>query len=204
MPPTPRPILVLAGLASAVAIVVGAIRLYGVVRGEAWLAVAFEAAIVLSGVFGLLAAVGRFRESHALALFCAGGTILLSSAMGYLAGHRLEGAANLGAIVREMAHDRATAALVASGGSLFALSGLVLLARRPRASGRYLALGLALGAPVAAAGAAWMATSVRATVQSMPPIGQTALAFFGFLVFCALASASVHCLIRAFEVGRAE
>jgi|GEM_PF-2102006 len=51
----------------------------------AWTAVGFELVTLVAAVLGIVMAGNRFREGPALALACIGGTILVSSGLGYLA-----------------------------------------------------------------------------------------------------------------------
>jgi hypothetical protein len=158
-------------------------------RPPVWFLVMFEVAAVAAGVIAVLTGLGRFREAPALALACAAGVVLGAAVLGYAA-------------------SRATFTMVDPRGLLLAraacaavlgvcAAGMVLR----RASLRPLAAGLALGGVCAGVvGAGWAA---RGQIGALAEGVRYPLAIIAFVVVTALLSASVHLVIRAFEVGAA-
>jgi hypothetical protein len=201
-PPTPRPILGI-GLIGAIALLLGSSAgLFIVVRDGAWLSLGFEAALLVSGVIGALAGIGRFRSSHALTFLCIGGASFVCGVMSFVASGQAPG--DLRGLVRALLTDPLVASRLALAALFLALSGLVLLLRRPRASGKRLLWAAALGAAPAAAAVAMLIGPVRQAFAGLPPLVIATAVFFGFFVLGGLLSVSLHCLIRAFEVGQAQ
>lgn len=223
MPPTPRPILLVAGLASAALIVLGVEASVLACRKAEWMAVAFQFCTLLAGVMGVLTAIGRHRASHSLALLCAGGTAVGATVFAFISSEKMRGLGigasldGVKALVGGMARDWRTVTPLALGGLLIGLSALVLLLRRPGRSLAYLGRAVLAAAPLAAI--AWIALKVKnATPVSAehPPSGvagailglpnpmPATLAFVGGLAAIFLFSICAHCCIRALEVGVAE
>ncbi len=204
MPPTPRFILIAALIASGILTLAGAWGLYSAAADSRWLALGFEGLTIVAGVFGVLAGLGRFRSSHSMALFCVGGAALAASVLGFVAAG-LAPSQSPRVILRAMLGDAPYAARLLSSALLIFLSGLILVLRRPRESGRYLTLSIALGAPVLIGAAIWIAApGVKAAYAAWPSIAKATLLFALFFIVSGLISTSLHCLIRALEVGKAD
>jgi hypothetical protein len=159
--------------------------------------VGFEIVILAAAVTGVLYGRGRYRQAPILAAACIGGTICVAAILaGMAAGWRL---GSIPLLPFAGAH-------AAGGAAIAALAAMNLLSRHPR-SWRLAGLALLLAAPVVLA-IGVMFGPVRAQAASawgtIPGVLRATLAAAGFLVGAALASGSIHLLIRAFELGRTD
>ncbi|MEC9372729.1 MAG: hypothetical protein VYC34_02760, partial [Planctomycetota bacterium] len=201
MPRTPRAILIVALIAAVLAAATTPIGVMRATSVEAWLALGFEVLILLAAVFGFLVGLGKFRASHAMALACVAGTIFVAGFMSFFAAGQNEGGGGLAGRLRS---DTFTLGRIGLSLLFAALAGLVLISRKPGVSFSYLWRAAALGALPLAAMVALVLPSTRAAILDLPPVALAAAIFAGFFVLGGLASASAHCAIRAFEVGRVD
>ncbi len=173
------------------------------VIGANWFLVAFEAVAFFSSVFGLLTAIGRFREAPALSLFCAGGSIMVAAMLAEpaLVSRVLQGGTTAPAVIAGIPIAPFAIGRILAGALLVLLSAMTVLSRRPRQSLAYLVRGIVLGAPVAALGAVVLSARLRGMLPSLPGPLSVMLGVIGFFVVGALISLSAHNLIRAFEVA---
>jgi hypothetical protein len=168
---------------SAAAIAVAAI----VHEPRVWFLVMFESAVLVAGVIAALTGLGRFRESPALALACAGGTMLGAAALGWASSRSTF--STVDPEVLFLVHAACAAVL--------GVCAAVMVLRRE--SLRPLVVGVALGlACVAVLAGAWAA---RGQIAGLVEGVKYPLAIIGFVVVMGLLSASVHMVIHAFEVG---
>jgi len=159
----------------------------------------FEIVVAVAAVLGVLwgrPSRGAPDLGPALGLACIAGTILAASALGWqganrnLAGHSLT----------PLLIFRAAFAL-----GMLAMAGLLVLGR-DRRSWPMALRGLALLAPVVLIAGAILYPTTRAMIERL--MGNTIIAFtlttLGFLGASVLIALGGHCLIRAFEFGRAD
>lgn len=195
MAPVPKIVAWVVGLLSAAVLVsaAGGGVLAVLAPRPYWAWLGFEVVVGVACVQGLLFAGGRFRDAPALALACVAGGVFLASLLGRL---------SVLASVSGLAKDPWTLGRVLAAGLVGGSAAWLVLSRNPRSLG-YLVRGVLCG--VVPAGAAAYALGPW---RGLVPVGSLhpALVWGGGLVlgivvgglFCA----SVHCLIRAFEMGR--
>lgn len=172
---------------SAAALSVGAV----VSRPIPWFFLGFEGAVLVAGVLAFLTAQGRFREGPALAMATFAGIVAVGSLLGYLG----SGKSLLGHDLRPILLARlAIAALMALTSAWW------VLRRRLGESSALLGRGLAFGVAAAAVGAGlWFGQGLTGNWNAVLRL------VLGVVLSCVclgLFAATVHCLIRAFEVGR--
>ncbi len=161
----------------------------------------FEVMIVVAGVFGVLTGLGRYRTGPAVALACVAGTVAVGGLLGLLGSDapyhglpRLDVKRLAGVSMAPMRDAQlALAALLAlcAAGAVFS--------RRPKDSLRHAAMGVGLGVPVVLIAAGMWA--MRSAMGNWPPALQGGVIVFGSLVVLGFLAASVHMVVRAFEVG---
>jgi hypothetical protein len=152
----------------------------------------FEIVAIVAAVLGILLARGRFAESPGMALACIGGTVLLSSALGWQAAGRQLG----GMTLTPFLALRGLAAI-----ALLAAAAFCTLRLEPR-SWRPAIVGAALGAPVPLAAAAYLYGPSRRMIEAIvgdSPLLLTLGAIGAVVVLGGLLAASVHLIISAFE-----
>lgn len=152
-----------------------------------WFLVMFEAAMLLAGVIALLTGFGRFRESPPVALACAAGTVLGAAVLGWASSRATFTTVDPGVLL--LARFGCAAALGACAAAM-------VLRRESMGS---LVGGVVLGA--ACMGVLAGAWAARRQIGGLVEGVKYPLAILGFVVVTALLGASVHLLIRAFEVG---
>lgn len=162
-----------------------------------WLLFGFEVVVGVAAVLGVLFGLGRFAEGPGLALACVSGTILMGSALGWLAANRQVA----GHSITPILGFRGAAAL-----GLGLLGAVCVLSRNPK-SWRIAAWGVATGLPVLIAAAAMIRPGTRRAIEGA--VGRagtmgTVAAVVGLLILAALLCASVHLMVKAFELGRVE
>lgn len=222
MPPTPKPFLAVALLAAAAAIAASVLGGVSSLRAGGWMTFAFDLFTLGAGVVGLITGLGRFKDSHVLAFFCVAGSLLAAPPLaGIAAGAATAGtsADALRMFARDLLRDPDLAARLAAGAVFLALTVLLLLSRRPRASGGHLARAALAGLPLVAIAwitgqtleamrtitpDAWVRPKLGGMIADLSPPILATLAFVAFLTSVVLASAAGHFLIRALEVGKAE
>lgn len=155
-----------------------------------WFLLAFESLVVVSAMFGVMAARGRFAEAPALAILCVTGTIVAASLFGYLGAGRLVSAVNM----KYWLVGRCAAAAV-----LVMLAGWTVLSRQPRVSIPLLLRGVVFGVVfLATIAVAWRC---RESIGKMEGGAKTLLAVVGGVWLLSMLAPAAHYLIRAFEQG---
>ncbi len=155
----------------------------------------FEVVVFIAGVLAAIFGRGRFSIGPGMALANIAGTILVGSAFGYISAGRQLGTTSLTPLL---------AFRFLAGGVIAAAAAYCVLSRDPK-SWRVAALGAAMGLPSVALAAAVMVTPARRAVMTFLSgggIAQTGLAVVAVVVVGGLLCASVHLLIKAFEMGR--
>ncbi|TVQ32549.1 MAG: hypothetical protein EA376_05465 [Phycisphaeraceae bacterium] len=204
MPPTSRFILAPAGLVSLVALIGGVVGLVMALRLGDWFAIGFDLTVIVAGAMGVMVGLGRFRASHALALLCIGGAIAVSGLLAFAASSRADAAQGMGVMVRGTLRDPLTLSRYGVGALLMALSGVILALRRPGKSLPLLAMGAGLCLPAAIAAGIGLHPTSRDWLAGLPPLLLTVIAFVAFFTLLVCVSAGLHCIIRAFEIGRVD
>lgn len=203
LPPVPRIILLLSVLTGAVvslsALVVGggAVLMPFLVAGgrPAWLLFGFEFVVLVAGVLAVLFGRGRYREGPGLALAAIAGTVFIGSACGYISVGKQLGTMSLTPLV---ALRVLLAGILAAGGAWCVLS------RDPK-SWRCAVLGVLLGLPAAALAGSLVIGAARRVLMGFVSGGgivQTGIAVLGIAVAGGMLCASVHLIVKAFEMGR--
>lgn len=204
MPPAPRfikLISLLAGLAlviSALVLGIAAVAIPYIQPGQkaSWILLGFEIVILVAGVLAVLFGRGKYAEGPGLALALIAATVMAGSAFGFLGAGTKLGTISLMPIA---------VARVLLGCALGAAAAYCVLVRNA-AAWRVAWMGVGLGMPfVAIAGAVVFGPSRRA-IMSLVSGGllQTGVAVVGAAVIGGLLCASVHMIIKAFEMGRVD
>lgn len=161
----------------------------------AWFLLMFEGPVALAGVFAILLARGsRFggTSGPAMTLLCIAGCVGAGSVMGYIGtGH-------------EAAGIRLTKALLARlvlAGGFGSLAALCVLLRRPARSLPLLFKGVALGLPLPIVALLVSRGIGVAQFNALPEFVQIVAYLLGAVVLGGLFCASVHVVIRAFQIG---
>lgn len=155
-----------------------------------WFLAGFELLVIVASVFGVLVAMGRFRDGPALALACVVGVIGVGSLLAYVGPGKafLGDAARVYLIARGL--DAATLGLAAC---------LLVWVRQPRTSLRSLLIAAAW--LVALAVVAVVMFKVRgALATSSGAIRFACAVVFGGMLIAAL-SGAVHYAVRSFQAG---
>jgi hypothetical protein len=171
------------------------------VKDPVWVLFGFEIVIALGCVMGLLFAAGRFQDGQGLAMACVAGTIAVGSFLGWLgAAHHQIGTTRGDFSLNRLLLARAAAAVV-----LGVVGALLVLSRNPR-SWSYVWKAALTGGPILLIGAvfALKRSAVTGALSSMPGWMVGMIGTVGGILAVVLISASVHCLVRAFELGRTE
>jgi len=171
------------------------VALFMALNQDRFFSVGAEALVLVAGVFGVLAGLGRFAHGPAMAAACVGGAIAVAAGVAGLESGVLPSFRGEGVDLAILGSRAGLAAL------LTAIAGLMILARRPARSVRLLLIGLITASPVVAVAVAAQVGLVARVEDAIPPlvfrIGLLAVGIAGVV----LLSIAVHCLIRAFEVG---
>jgi len=205
LPPVPKPILMLAlvlGILlslSAVVLAASAAALPVLAPGErpAWMLAGFEVVALVAGVLTVLFGRGRFADGPGLALGTFAGTVLVASAFGWISVGKQLGGVSLTPLLA----FRVIASLLLAAAGCYCI-----LSRNPK-SWRVFAIGAACGAPcVAVMGAGLTSGGRRALMNFISGGGmvQTGIAILLLIVLGCLLCASVHLIIKAFEMGRVD
>lgn len=155
-----------------------------------WYMLGFEVVIAFASVFGVLIAMGRFREGPALALACVTGAIGVGSLLAYVGPAKsvLEGGAKFYLLARGA--DAAALGLAAC---------MLVLMRAPRPAFRSIIIGLVWGAVMV--GVAVVALRVHASLAGAPGAMRFGASVVFGAMFVASLSAAVHYVVRAFQCG---
>lgn len=207
-PPALRATRLLAGAISLL-VSLSAVGLLGAAWGLGnqpyWLLTGMELTALLAGVVGVLFASGRFAEGPGMALLCVAGTVFAASVLGWLSLYRgsllvqLE-LRNGGAVgLSWMFAGRVVLGLVVA-----LLASFEVVRRNPLSRGA-LARAAGAGVPLAVLVAAFWFGRTWADTQTLVPAWVIwTLAALGSIAMLGLFCATVHCLIRAHELGRPE
>lgn len=205
MKPLPKLVmLTVALLSGAVGLSALAFGVASLLLGEKpyWMIFGFEIVTMVAAVIGVLFARGKFQEGQGMALACVAATFAVSAFLGWLSA---QGQLQIKGSATPVGLDGWLAARVGAALVIGALGAYAVLSRSPR-SRPYLLWAMLTGGPVVVAmGAGFVARGrLESMLQSMPAWLTTALAGILGITVVVLLSAAGHCLIRAFEMGRAE
>ena len=172
----------------------------------------FEGVVLLSSVFALLTAVGRFPRGPGLSLLCCGGAI---ASLALLAEptlvSRLFGASGRPLVIAGVKMAPLMYARIGVGVFLVATAAMIVWARRAERSVGYLirsvlafapALIVLLLTPIPKPSFLAPLDRVTDAIASAPLVVGLVLTVVAFFLVLGLVSAGGHCLIRSFEVGR--
>jgi len=201
VPPLPRalrlPTLIVSGLLGLSALWLGGIMLWrALFQGDPnWPGLGFESVILVAAGFGVAAGLGWFREGPGMALACVIACVVVGSGLG-----RLTVVQDPGGVLR----DGWFLARIAMGGALGLIATVAVVGRHPRGF-RTLAVGVGLTiALLAISGGAWAGRGLfTGSGGAMLAVARTVGGLVLAVVIGALLCASVHYLVRAFELGRA-
>lgn len=179
-----------------------AIASVAIAEKPAWLVLGFEVVTIVACVLGVLFGRGRFNHAPGLALASIAGTIGVGAFLGWLSvqGRLQVKGSEFPIVLMPLLMGRAGVAVLIG---LFA--GYLVLRRNPR-SRRYLLTSAITG--ISLLGVLGVLVMVRGTLarlaESLPGVLTAAGATIVGLLCVILISSCVHCLIRAFEMGRDE
>lgn len=165
-----------------------------------WVLLGFEVVTLVGAVLGLFFALGRFQEGQGLAMACVAGTFFVAAVLGYFGAGRQLPTSDGGISLKWLLLGRLGASFL-----LGAIGAGLVLARDKRSWG-YLAKSAALGGPVLIALGAYVVSPGRVTgmLGSLPGWALGLGLTVAGLLSVVMVSASVHLLVRAFELGRVE
>lgn len=185
-----------------------------------WMIASFEVVVVCAGVVAMLTGMGRYRQGPALALLCAGGaigTLAVLSEPALVSG--FFGTQGTPLVIGDFKILPLMMGRGIAGGILVASAALVVWGRSGARSAGYLIRAGLTGAGAllivvlglwhapkdgARAGALGVLDRVSGLLTSLPLLVQIVLVILALFLVIGLVSASGHCLIRSFEVGRLE
>lgn len=155
-----------------------------------WFMLGFEVVIGFASVFGVLIAMGRFRQGPAIALACVTGAIGVGSLLAFVGPAKsvLEGGAKLYLLARGA--DAAMLGLAAC---------MLVLMRAPRPAFRSMFIGLAWSVLMVVV--AMAALKVHASLSGAPGAMRFGASVVFGAMFVAALSAAVHYVVRAFQLG---
>lgn len=164
-------------------------------RGEHYFMLASEGLILMAGVFGVLAGLGRFATGPALAATCVAGSIFTGAVIGGFETQALPRFAG------ETPANAAAASRIALAALIAAVGALMIISRTPAESTRRLVLAGVAFAPVAALAVAWRTGLIARMQEALPEIAFQVAALGAGLLVIIFVSIAAHCAIRAFEIG---
>jgi hypothetical protein len=171
------------------------------VEPPVWVLFGFEVVVAIAMVLGILFARGKYQDGQGLALACVAGTIAVGSFLGWLgAQHHLTMRSGGVVSLTGWLMARLLAAAVLGG-----LASLLVLSRNPR-SWSYMLKAAMAGGPLLLVMAVYALkpAALSSAMNAMPGWLAGMVGTVGAIAAVVLISASVHCLIRAFELGRTE
>jgi hypothetical protein len=200
LPTVAKPVAVLslalnvaAGLSAAVLLIAGATA-----AKPAWALLGFESITIIAAVLGVLFGLGRFRDAPGMALACIAGTIFAAAVLGWKS---VTASAGQSRAVAGIPLTPVILAQVLAALMLGAAAAFSVLSRR-RAAWKPAIIGAALGSPLAIVAMAFLYRGTRPTVVGA--LGSPLGAVLALVVLGGLLAASVHLIIRAFEIGSAD
>lgn len=167
----------------------------------AWLVIGFEVVALVAAVLGLLQARARLVDAPGLAL---GGIALVFGPAALLAWLSVQGRFQVGGQVDSVSITPWLAGRLVAGALVGVIGAFLVLGRNVR-SRYYLVRSALAAAPLAVGGAVGlvvMRSGAAAGLATLPGIVTGMIVTVVGLVAVILVSASLHCLIRAFEMGR--
>lgn len=203
IPKPPRLLLLSVLLLSLYCAATGAVGAALGVIGDAWFVFAFSLVTLLASLFGVAVGLGRSAEAPALATLCVGGCVFVGAVLAEptFVARVLEGSSVQSRIIAGVNLRFWALSHVGVGAALIALSGLIVLARRPSESLRMLLRGALFAAPVVVCLGLLAAPSIRARVATLPQAVIVSLVIVAFFVLGVLLSIAVQNVIRAFEIA---
>jgi len=169
---------------------------------QLWFLAAFEFVTVVASVFGILCGLNRFASGPALAMVCAAMPMIVGGLLGEPAlSARLLGQPADPMVLSGVPIKWLALAQIGCGGLLIVAASLTAFARNAQASYRYLWRAALAAIPLV--GAAVFFKAVVPRLASYPKFITISSQLVVLLLVVVFFSALVHCLIRAFEAGRA-
>jgi len=165
-------------------------------NGAHYFMLASEGLVLMAGVFGVIAGLGKFPSGPAMAATCVAGSVFLGGAMGGLETQVLPSFRGGDGLFRAATFSR-----LALGMLLALVAALMILSRTPGESIKRLVWASVAFAPVAALLAAWKMGAINSLSQSIPEVAFQVLTLIAGLLAIVLVSIGAHCAIRAFEIG---
>ncbi len=181
---------------SALAVISGLGLAVVALQHEFYFMLASELLIVVAGVFGVIAGLGRFAQGPALAAACVAGCVITGAGVGGLESTVLPSFRSESTVLTASVLSRVGIAVLLGG-----VAGLMIVSRTPGRSTKYLVTGGLIGSPVLALGAAWRLGLIARLQDGVPEIVFQIGALVVGMAMIVLVSISAHCVIRAFEVG---
>lgn len=170
-----------------------------------WFLFGFELCVALASVFGVLVGLGKIREGPALAMLIVGGTMAVGAVLGEPAvAVRLLGRTGAPITISGVQILPFAMARLGMGVVMMGLAAVTILIRQPGRSFGYLIRAAILGVPVIGALVVVAVPAWRAALMSLSPLMGFFTVIAGFFVLGGFLAASLHCLIRAFEVGQVD
>jgi len=169
-----------------------------------WMLFGFETVVCVAGALAFLFGLGRFQDGQGLAMASVAGTVAAASVLGWLSSgpnqHLVVESVSQPLSLLPWLFGRLAAA------ALLALIGGVLVLSRDKRSLGLLGRAAATGIPLVLALAAAVIARGRlaGVVNSMPTWVLAVTVVIVGIAGVALASASVHWLVKAFEMGRTD
>jgi len=170
-----------------------------------WLIVGFECVVVVASILGLQFSRGAYRLGQGMALACIAASILIATLLSYLS---VQGRFQVRGQDAAVSLKLWLFARVGAAALLGLFGAYAVLIRNPK-SWHYLLRSVLTGVPVLLALAGGYVfrgriSGVLSTLSGWTAALAAIIAIIAGLLIVVLISASVHCLIRAFEVGRTD
>jgi hypothetical protein len=197
----PQPVRLFVGILCAMVLLSAAGMIFAALilsDKPVWVLFGFEVAIAVASVLGILFSRGRFQDGQGLAMACVAGTIGVGSFLGWLGTQH-----HLTTTHGDIPLNTWLLGRLGAAAALGAVGALLVLSRNPR-SWSYLWKSALTGGPLVVLLAAYFIkrAALSSALAALPGWIAGLTAILGGLVAIVLISASVHCLIRAFELGR--
>lgn len=198
----PAPIRYATLVLSIIIALSGAAGLFLVWSAARYFSLGMEAVLIISGVFGALCGLGRFRSGPALAVLCVGGAVFTCSVLSepdlvpWLMGQTTTPTITHGVNLIHLATARSLVGLI-----LCAFAGIAVLVRNPTKSMGYLFRGALIGSPLLIMAVLSRFHGIVSAISNFPPPIVAGILLVVFMVVIVCLSTSIHCFIRAFEVA---
>lgn len=167
----------------------------------AWLVIGFESVAFIAAAIGVQQARARLTDAPGLAL---GSIALVFGPAAFLAWLSVQGRFQVGGQIDSVSITPWLAGRVAAGLAVGAMGAHLVLRRNPRSRHYLLRSAMAAAPLVVGAGVALfiMRSGAAASFATLPGIVSGLILTVVGLLAVILVSATLHCLIRAFEMGR--